>query len=288
MTCERHLFEGDFIVTDDNLRTKVHRYQKGNKSIVFVSVNHVGSRRYFQDINNILDRCDNVLYEKYWGREDDESQDEGLIDSKVSERENSIKKSISRYSELIERYDNLIAYGEKYSDIFLLSPQEAFLPVTQKYWKIVEDSGVMYRQKDCVDVNRPNWEACDLVSEDAMEEVTQRFFENLATADEKHLIESTITMLEGMVHIDRNEFTYKHTVEVFKGGYGSVISVDSIIEPLATRERGPMEEKLIEKTDDKSINIIGIVYGAGHGPSIRRTIENLGFTETESFYLSVF
>jgi len=43
-----------------------------------------------------------------------------------------------------------------------------------------------------------------------------------------------------------------------------------------------MKEKLKEKLQDPMIKSIGIIYGAGHGPGIRKLIESLNFKKIKT------
>lgn len=288
----KSFYGGDFEVTEDNIYTKLHKYQKDDKTISFAAVNHYGSKEYFKKIEQILDQCDCVLCEGGGSNKDKESNQEEMIYQTLIgltvEEETSLNKTLNKYPELKERYDKIKHADEKCLKISLLDPQKAFFFTCVLYMTTLVNKNIVQSQGEHIDTEKPRWEHCDIISDEDWKKVMEGFFKNLYTkADEKKLIDSTITMLEGMVLAEKNQIDYKHMVEVFRGGYGELMSTSDITEPLI-RETNVMRETLKKKLSDDKIKTIGIIYGAGHGPNIRSIIEGLGFKKVETITLTTF
>lgn len=279
MAYKRSFFEGDFELTDDNVYTKIHKYQKEDKTVILATVNHIGSKEYFKRIEKILDGCDCVLYELIdgYGEPDNER-----FTRMRDEKEDSLDKIINRYPRLENRFNNIKRFNKMYSNVFLLNPQKTFTLVLQHYNQTIIAKDIFQEQTKCIDVRKPNWEVCDIIPYEARVEIFLKFFENLKLVDEKKLINTTLTMLEGIILADKNQLDSKHFIEVIKNGYGDIFDMPEITKPLATREKNIMKRKLKEKLKDKKIKTIGIIYGAGHGPNIRRIIESLQFKKVKT------
>lgn len=288
----KSFYGGDFEVTEDNIYTKLHKYQKDDKTITFATVNHYGSKEYFKKIEHILDQCDCVLYEGGSSNSNKENKKEEaiyqMLMSLTAEEENSLNKTLNKYPELKERYDKIKHADEKCLKISLLDPQKAFYFTCVFYMTTLVDKNIVQSQGEHINVEKPRWEHCDIISKEDWQKVMKGFFKNLYTkADEKKLVDSTVTMLEGMVLSEKKQIDYKHMVEVFRGGYGELMSTSDITAPLV-RETSVMKETLKKKLSDDKIKTIGIIYGAGHGPNIRSIIESLQFEKTETTTMTTF
>lgn len=279
----RSLFGGDYEISEDNLHTKVHKYQKNDKYIIFAAVNHWGSKRYYKKIEKILDRCNCVIYEPI-SQKSKKINDKFLVEI-VNEKENSLNKIISKYPEFKERADKIKRYGKNYSNVFLLDLEEAYYLV-KKYYNTKPMKGVEKQTKH-INMNKENWIPCDIYKDEGFEKFSIESQEKIKRMDKKILANLILTELEGMILADKNQLTYKQLIKEFKNGQFDMLSImEKVIG--AFKDKNAVFEKLNEKLKDENLKKLGMIFGAGHGPIVREVIENLGFKEIKTLTLNVF
>lgn len=277
---KKSFFEGDFEVTDNNIYTKLHEYRKEKKSIILATVNHYGSEKYFKGVEKALDNCDSVLYEST-GLYEEESTEKPPLNLEPYEKGDSLDKVINKYPEFKKRYSHVKNHGSLIPYCVLCNHFEAFSLASYHYYQIIVEKNMIEEQSQCISVKKPNWEVCDVTSDES-ERIMLEFCNLLRQMGEKKLVNATLTILEGIILVEKNQWNPKHMIKVIKNGYGDILESSEIIKPLATREAGVMREKLKEKLQDQGVKSVGIIYGAGHGPGIRKLIESLNFKKIKT------
>lgn len=278
----KSLFEGDYEVREGNLYTRVHEYKNKDKQVIFIAVNHGGSKQYYKQIEERLNDCDFVFFEPLSASTE---KNDKLIVEATDEKENSLDKILNDFPELKERANKIKNHGKDYSNIFLLDLENAYFLV-RKHEKPIKD---VYEQTKCLNTQRENWIACEVYNAGLFDKfiINYTFRKEIRNMDKKKLLNLIITELEGAILANQDKLTYKYLIKLFKNGQCNILSInEKITKPF--REYSKLREKLKEKLNNKDIRTIGMLFGAGHGPNVRKEIKKLGFKEIKTIQLPVF
>jgi len=256
------LFWGEFIVRDDGIYTKVHKYHnKGDGRIVFlVGTNHAGDGEYYKSIDDVLAKCDIVLYEKFGG--DDEEKGEGSLKKKDRERRWEYKRAFS--SHLNTAFLNSLS-------LYFNRVDETMGLVSE--WKFFEVGEKCCSNWYCAD---PTW---DEVA--GMEEEPEPM-RTIPDETKKELAEYFQGKIRG---IDEGRFSKKEFGESFVMLYKDPVVTENFLGALGRYRDIAVLKKFDSYVKDTDARIVGIKFGAAHMEHQQRLLKERGYEEVASWEL---
>lgn len=249
------LFDGEVIVSSQGIYTFAHLYHlpRSTRSVVLVGTNHVGDPEYFQTINDLLARCDLVIYEDSGG---------GGWDTR--EREEASRSAL---------------YGWSLEEAFAVSPQLYFICAQRALGLPAEGDSFDYQQ--------PHWVSgeADFLTEEQQQTLMTELEARIQAipADRKKEIVDFVRTEVGRA--DRGEYTARNLGDGFVFLWSDPQLVEAVSETIGKpRDRHCLEffDRLVTERDPKTV---GIKFGAGHTAFQRRLLEERGYVREKSLRL---
>jgi len=262
MVGERVCFNGEFIVSERGIFTRAHwyRHPKTGRKVILAGTNHMGDRDCYEYIDTILRSAHVVLHEGSGPKLDPE------------EKEREYKEVKEQAAIDVER----IITGD--TQIDLSSAQRAFFITIENYFNLPSE-------KDVFDRSQQHWEQGDIEFFDQLKrdpalekKILGELQEALAKLDEKDIQPIIKVIQSALKKIKNNTFTRRDFGFTMAEMWANPHVVELVTSALAL----PRDKITVARTEhifstQEHVNIIGIVFGAGHIFNLCYLLESLGY-----------
>ncbi|MFH1455414.1 MAG: hypothetical protein ABIF40_00510 [archaeon] len=287
----KELFNGELLISDSNVFTNSHLYQHSETGVLvrLLGMNHAGTEKYFQAVQNELEGSQKVLYESSGGPKTtftttftenlEELFEQELIVSEdkrfrsllpilyEAESDGNFNKVLT----LIKDTDIMNAYGFTLRSYFLIS-------------SLYHDL-----DKESLSFDSENWEAVDmLMDEKAGQQNENELMEAFSNLDKSKLLD-TISYVMGKI---RKIDLKKHEISDFGKTFYEIYHDETVVNAFLSVLGNPRDEYLFKRFDevvqDEDLMVLGIKYGAGHISNQRKLLEDRGYVLQRTKKIKIF
>jgi len=285
----KELFNGELLISDSNVFTNSHLYQHPETGVLvkLLGMNHAGTEKYFQAVQNELEGSQKVLYESS-GSGPKTTFTENL--EELFEQEPIIVPEEQRFSSLlpilyetesdgnfnkvltqIKDTDIMNSYGFTLRSYFLIS-------------SLYHDL-----DKESLSFDSEDWEAVDmLMDEEAGQQNEKDLMEAFSNLDENKLLD-TISYIMGKI---RQIDLKKHEISDFGKTFYEIYHDETVVNAFLSVLGKPRDEFLFKRFDevvqDEDLMVISIKYGAGHISNQRKLLEDRDYVLQRTKKIKIF
>jgi hypothetical protein len=265
------LFGGELLIQPDGIWTAAHAYEhpQTGREVTIIGTNHGGDKKYYDDIDYILEAHDIVIFE-------------ASMPPAKSEQSSKIKSSIaSGVGLLVEKY--------MLAQLHRPNPEKAFIPAVSSYFGAAQK---VYESQEgqAFDYTQPNWISGDgaffrSLDKKKIEEAKKEFMEGVASVPKEQKKEIVDHMKNGLKKIRRGTFEKRDLGEGFITLYSDP-KITAVLNDIVAKPRDEMVlktfDRIVEEHDPESV---AIKFGAAHIGNQRRMLEERGYVHQATVLL---